>query len=191
MEFKEIDLSVQFLSMLHWLFDFSVNALVSVVTGAYTGLVVTKYVTFTTQRENARVRLYQLGAVMNETISLTIESQAQLKFMSLFLTEGSFLKAEGHNAVAVRLMHLCKAVEGDMLELWRRIKAAERLNDAGAVALHLGQITNIINGCSEELDDLRPDWLVILFGKKLGHLLGNAWISFCSYLEGTGELRKK
>lgn len=69
--------------------------------------------------------------------------------------------------------------------------AAERLNDAGAVALHLGQITNIINGCSEELDDLRPDWLVILFGKKLGHLLGNAWISFCSYLEGTGELRKK
>ena len=101
--------------MCDWLSDLLTNIAISVTTGAYTGLVVTRYINFQNQLESARVKVIKIPDLVKSIISKTDKHEARESCMSLFIEQASFAKSTGDYASAYRFTYLGQVVEEDLM----------------------------------------------------------------------------
>ena len=176
--------------MLYWLADITKEIVIAMATGAYTGLVVTKYMNIKALKESARARVNRIPDLMEEVFNLRMEPVAQGKVMALFLDQASACKSEGYFINATAFWQLSKTAEGDLIEIWRQVRLAKETRNVDALNLWIDKIIKVVNGCNAAIDKIEPDWLVLLFGTGIGLRIrrANHWAKRClKYLNGESE----
>lgn len=163
--------------MFLWLLDLTKDVVIAVLTGAYTGLVVSKYLNFEAQLQTARQKTLRLPDVGKVIFEIREENEARHRCMSLFLEEASFCKAAGYLGTANTLIKLGQGVEGDLMTIWRALWECQRTGNVAGVANEVGKVSLIVDGCLSVVEELKPDWFVLLFGANIGRRLrrGSQW----------------